>query len=63
MGLTYDNSERYQQNRSLNKSFQKPVDKAKKDGFPNCKGLYPDCPEHPTKDNPMCKNCPILEED
>ena len=31
--------------------------------FPDCKGLYPDCPDTPSKENPMCKNCPILEED
>ena len=31
------------------------------DEFPNCKGLYPDCPEEPSLDNRMCLNCPKTE--
>ena len=30
--------------------------------FPNCKGLYPDCPENPKKDSKQCRTCPVLEE-
>ena len=26
--------------------------------FPNCKGLYPDCPEFPDLMNSMCRTCP-----
>ena len=26
--------------------------------FPDCKGLYPDCPETPSLDERMCKTCP-----
>jgi len=26
--------------------------------FPNCKGLYPDCPEIPSLDESMCRTCP-----
>ena len=26
--------------------------------FPNCKGLYPDCPDTPSLDERMCKTCP-----
>ncbi|HPM85701.1 MAG TPA: hypothetical protein PLI99_01245 [archaeon] len=26
--------------------------------FPNCKGLYPDCPEKPDLTTSMCRTCP-----
>lgn len=26
--------------------------------FPDCKGLYPDCPENPSLDERMCRSCP-----
>jgi hypothetical protein len=26
--------------------------------FPNCKGLFPDCPEQPDLMNSMCRTCP-----
>ena len=26
--------------------------------FPNCKGLYPDCPNEPSLMNSMCRTCP-----
>lgn len=26
--------------------------------FPNCKGLYPDCPEIPSLLDSMCRTCP-----
>lgn len=61
MGLTYENVDRFKQKKSLQYKFQVPIENAKKTGFPNCKGLYPDCPEKPTKDNKMCRNCPVLD--
>lgn len=61
--LTYENSERYNQKRSLRFKAQDPIERAKKSGFPNCKGLYPDCPEKPDKNNKMCRICPALDED
>lgn len=30
--------------------------------FPNCKGLYPDCPEKPSLENKMCRLCPKTED-
>lgn len=26
--------------------------------FPNCKGLYPDCPDEPSLFSSMCRTCP-----
>jgi len=26
--------------------------------FPNCKGMYPDCPDEPCLDCSMCMTCP-----
>ena len=26
--------------------------------FPNCKGLYPDCPTEPSLMSSMCRTCP-----
>lgn len=42
---------------------EKAVIRARERGFPNCKGLYPDCPETPTKETRMCRLCPVLAED
>jgi len=39
----------------------KIIDRAIKVGFPKCKGVYPDCPDLPKKDDPMCRGCPVLE--
>lgn len=30
--------------------------------FPDCKGMYPDCPENPSLENKMCRNCPKTED-
>lgn len=30
--------------------------------FPNCKGLYPDCPDEPSLYSSMCRTCPKTEE-
>jgi len=29
--------------------------------FPDCKGLYPDCPKEPSLMNSMCRTCPKTE--
>ncbi len=58
----------YESNRTVNQKHTvkfertKRLEQAENSGFPNCKGLYPDCPEVPSKNNPMCRTCPILEE-
>lgn len=41
---------------------EKAIEQAIKEGFPNCKGTYPDCPEKPTREHRICRNCPVLEE-
>ena len=41
---------------------EKALGAARTAGFPNCKGTYPDCPEKPSKDNKMCRSCPVLDE-
>jgi len=50
--------------RRLQKLSKTPLEKKLKETkeFPYCKGLYPDCPDIPSKENPICKNCPVLEE-
>jgi hypothetical protein len=63
MGLTYDNLLRLRQKHSIKSDSEKALKLAKEVGFPNCKGLYPDCPEKPDKNNPMCKNCPVLDKE
>jgi len=40
----------------------KALKMASENGFPNCKGLYPDCPDKPDKKNKMCRTCPVLDE-
>jgi len=62
MALNYDNLALKSQKRSIKSDKEKTLDQAIKSGFPNCKGTYPDCPENPSKEDTICKNCPILEE-
>jgi len=47
----------------LNGNINKPLSANEKTimfskDFPNCKGLYPDCPEVPSLMNSMCRTCP-----
>jgi hypothetical protein len=50
------------QRATIKSNEEKIIDQAVKLGFPNCKGTYPDCPEKPTKEHPICRICPVLEE-
>ncbi len=60
--LNYERSyEKLQKARSLSEE-EKKIIMARKRGFPNCKGLYPDCPEVPDKNCSQCKTCPVLDE-
>lgn len=54
-GLTYDN--RKDGTIKGYKSEAEKIISFSKD-FPNCKGLYPDCPEEPSLMNSMCRTCP-----
>jgi len=47
---------------SIKSDEEKAFAKAIKDGFPWCKGTYPDCPENPSKEESQCISCPVLEE-
>ena len=38
---------------------QKTIDSS--GNFPNCVGLYPDCPEEPSLMTSMCRTCPKTE--
>lgn len=51
--LTYD---KWQKGKSENQKML-----AGGGDFPNCKGLYPDCPEIPSLLESMCKTCPKTE--
>jgi len=49
--------------RTMKTEEEKKIALAKQNGFPHCKGTFPDCPEKPEKEHPTCSNCPILQED
>jgi len=49
------------QKSKIRSSSEKAIDSAGK--FPACKGLYPDCPEKPDKENKMCRSCPVLDKE
>ncbi len=54
MGLTYE---------KMNGNVNKPMPANEKailysGDFPNCKGLYPDCPEKPSFLDNKCRTCP-----
>ena len=51
-GLTYDKLHDKKQLSPNEKVFTLSKD------FPDCKGLYPDCPEKPDLMNSMCRTCP-----
>jgi len=59
--VTYDRNRLLHQKHTIKFDNTKQIEMAEKAGFPNCKGLFPDCPENPDKNDPMCKNCPVLE--
>jgi len=61
--MTYNESERSKRKiyKTIKTGAAKTLDFAIKQGFPNCKGTYPDCPEIPNKDEIPCRNCPVLD--
>ena len=62
--MTYYENQREQRKiyNTVKTDTEKSLEIAKEAGFPKCKGLYPDCPEKPDKENSICRTCPILEE-
>jgi hypothetical protein len=57
MGLNYER---------MHDKVNKPISENEKQilyskDFPECKGLYPDCPKTPSLDESMCKTCPKTE--
>jgi len=63
--MTYNESERSKRKvyKTVKTEGEKAIDVASKNGFPNCKGLYPDCPEKPDKECKQCRTCPVLDEE
>jgi len=63
--MTYYESQREKRKvyNTVKTDAEKTLDAAKAVGFPNCKGLYPDCPEKPSKDSPQCRTCPVLDDE
>ena len=59
MGLNYEKERARNTAYSVKSETEKLLIKAKQKGFPNCKGLYPDCPEVPDKECSMCRSCPV----
>jgi len=59
MGLNYENEHRNIKHAS--KQYWAEWELGQKGEFPNCKGLYPDCPETPSLDERMCRTCPKTE--
>jgi len=60
MGLNYEADRVSSAKKSVKSWNKKALDSAGK--FPNCKGLFPDCPDVPSKDNKMCRSCPKVDE-
>ena len=63
--MTYYESEREKRKvfKTIKTDAEKTLDSARAAGFPNCKGLYPDCPEKPSKNNSQCRSCPVLDDE
>jgi len=63
--MTYYESQREKRKvyNTVKTDAEKVLDAAKANGFPNCKGLYPDCPENPDRNCKQCRTCPILDEE
>jgi len=61
--MTYYSSERERRKiyNTIKTDAEKTIESAKSAGFPNCKGLYPDCPEKPDKNCKQCRTCPVLD--
>ena len=60
--MTYYDSEREKRKiyNTIKTAEDKVLDQA--GNFPNCKGLYPDCPEEPSLKNRQCRTCPKTDE-
>ena len=56
MGLSYDDCKAIQQKHTIKSPQEKAIASAGE--FPNCKGLYPDCPENPSLKERACRTCP-----
>jgi len=59
MGLNYENDTRNIKHAS--KQYWAEWEIGQKGEFPECKGLYPDCPETPSLLDSKCRICPKTE--
>lgn len=53
---SYEGSRFQSQMRTIKSEEEKMISNSR--DFPNCKGLYPDCPETPDLMVSMCRTCP-----
>jgi hypothetical protein len=60
MGLTYDNTFLARQKASIKSEGEKAI--MASGDFPDCKGLFPDCPENPSLEESMCRTCPKTDD-
>lgn len=60
MALINDETFRRRQYKAIKNEFEKS--ELNHGDFPNCKGLYPDCPENPSPNENMCRTCPKTDE-
>ena len=60
MCLNYEKENTKAASRSVKSWQQKEIASAGK--FPNCKGLYPECPNKPNINKKMCRSCPKIDE-
>ena len=57
--VNYDDCDRLNQKHTIKSWQEKQFVSSGK--FPNCKGMFPDCPETPNKKHKMCRSCPKIE--
>jgi|TARA_Y100000034_G_scaffold132903_1_gene196997 hypothetical protein len=59
MGFNYEKERAEATLRTVKRPNENLIFQAQKVGFPNCKGLFPDCPEKPSLKKSMCRSCPV----
>lgn len=59
-GLTYDNIGRLSHKKTLKSEGEKFFNNSAE--FPDCRGLYPDCPETPSLLDKNCRTCPKTDD-
>lgn len=60
MSLIGDETFRRRQYKAIKNDFERA--ELSHGEFPDCKGLYPDCPENPSLTNKNCRTCPKTDD-